>query len=112
MEPEAVIATLLMDRQVIPLSMHYRECVKENKDIETKLEKGYFSQFGISYQRRKSVDVTSSRITKFNSVMLNWIMKALKSGTQIMIIGITGSHWGDTPYQKLVNDKVMRQATR
>jgi hypothetical protein len=110
-EPEAVISPLLVDRNVIPISMHYRECIKCNKDIEAKLEKGYFKQFWIAYQRRKTVDVTSSRIRKFNHVMLTWIEKAMKSGTQIFIIGITGKHWSDTPYQQLVQDKILFQST-
>jgi hypothetical protein len=43
--------------------------------------------------------------------MITWIEKAMKSGTQIFIIGITGKHWSDTPYQQLVQDKILFQST-
>ena len=87
--------------------MHYRECLKVNQQIEEQLEKGYFSQFWISYQRRKAGDVTANRIRTFNKTMSRWIDKATKSGTQIYVVGVSGTHWNETPYQEMVNDKML-----
>jgi len=82
---------------------------QQKKDIQEKLESGYFQQLWLSYQRRKTSDVTPQRVNKFLSLMSNWIQTALNHKLQVYVIGVTGNHWDNTTLSQLVTDKLLKQ---
>ena len=100
-----------MDKQKSVVQLHYKDCLTDSKsEIQTRIESGYFQEIWISYQRRKTSDVTPQRIRKFLTVMSNWIDSAVKNNTDVFVVGVTGSHWDVTPFSQLVTDKVLKQS--
>ena len=99
----------MIDHGLRPLSLHYRERLTPRKhEIKEMIKSKRFSQIWISYQRRKTCEVTSNRLKKFLSVTHEWIHEAITAKTQVFILSVTGDHVMQNPYGQLAEEEILK----
>ena len=108
MEPEHLVTQVLMDRGHDILRLHYRECnYGPGRQMPTRLRAGEFKGLCVIFQRRKLKDVPADKVNRFVNEMCIWIRHATEVGLPVYVMGITGPHWENTQWDKLVEAGVL-----
>ena len=103
-EPEHLVTQVLNDLGHQTIRLHYKECTSgPGRHVPAQIRKGEITGIFIVYQRRSNRDVPEEKINKFNREVNIWVTHAIELGLDVRIIGLTGSHWNNTVWEKLVS---------
>ena len=111
MEPEHLIAQVLNDLGMPTIRLHYKECTKgPGRSVPAQIRKGEITGICVMYQRRSNKEVPGDKINKFNREINIWVTHAIELGIDVYILGIIGTHWNNTVWEKLVNQGTLYES--
>jgi len=110
-EPEHLITQVLNDLGIQTTRLHYKECTKgPGRHVPAQIRKGEITGICVLYQQRSNKYVPEDKISKFNREVNIWVTHAIELGLDVCILGVTGSHWNNTVWEKLVSQNVLHES--
>ena len=109
-EPESIVAQILIDKGYRVLRLRRDECLKDvGKGIPRRILDGEILGICITYHAWKTIKIPEEMITKFNKEMNTWIRHAHNMKTPVVMLGLTGKHWDHVTWNSLIQDRILNE---